>query len=57
MKLCIKFDGPGGSTQHLHQNNMVAYVIPSGGELGSTYFESIMEFAQLERGYGHFYKC
>jgi len=32
----------------------VAYVIPSGGELGSTYYESTMEFTQLVRGNGQF---
>ena len=57
LKLCNSFDGRGGSTHHLHQIKMVAYVIPSGGELGSTYYESTMEFAQLERGNGQIYKC
>ena len=55
MKICISFNGRGGSTHHLHQIlGTVAYVIPSGGELGSTYYESILEFTQLERGYGQF---
>jgi len=31
---------------------LVAYVIPSGGELGSTYYESTMESVQLDRGNG-----
>ena len=54
LKLCNSFDGRGGSTPHLHQIKMVAYVIPSGGELGSPYYESTMEFAQLERRNGQF---
>ena len=33
---------------------LVAYVIPSGGDLGSTYYESTMEFTQLVRGNGQF---
>ena len=33
---------------------LVAYVTPSGGDLGSTYYENTMEFAQLVRGNGQF---